>query len=83
LYIRNIIPADIGILRLEHLALSGWGYADFHTDANFAFGEFSEVRLDEFSEVSHLAHKKSQQEFCKRDARTLKVQREFIAIVVM
>ena len=46
-------------------------------------GGFSEVRLDEFSEVSHLAHKKSQQVFCKRDARTLKVQREFIAIVVM
>jgi hypothetical protein len=29
-YIRNIIPDDVGIIRLEHLALSGWGYADFH-----------------------------------------------------
>src|SRR5215203_6595925 len=26
------------------LALSGWGYADFHDAANFAITEFSEVR---------------------------------------
>jgi hypothetical protein len=30
LYIRNIIPDDIGIPLLEHLAPSGWGYANFH-----------------------------------------------------
>jgi hypothetical protein len=41
----RIIPADVGILRLEHLDLSGWGYADFHAVVNFAITEFSEVRL--------------------------------------
>jgi hypothetical protein len=42
LYIRNIIPADMGIPLPEHVALSGWGYADFHAGVNFAFTEFSE-----------------------------------------
>jgi hypothetical protein len=40
----RIIPDDTGILRLEHLALSGWGYADFDVGVNFRFTEFSEVR---------------------------------------
>ena len=43
LYIRNIIPDDMGIPLLEHLALSGWGYTDFHASMNFAFWGFSEV----------------------------------------
>jgi hypothetical protein len=41
----RIIPDDTGILRLEHLALSGWGYADFHVGVNFRFTEFCEVRI--------------------------------------
>jgi hypothetical protein len=45
LYIRNIIPDDVGILLPEPLALSGWGYTDFHASVNFAFWGFSEVRL--------------------------------------
>jgi hypothetical protein len=45
LYIRNIIPADMGIPLPEHVALSGWGYADFHAGVNFALTEFYEVRL--------------------------------------
>jgi hypothetical protein len=44
LYIRNIMPDEVSILLLEHLALSGWGYADFHAGVNFAFWGFSEVR---------------------------------------
>jgi len=28
------------------LALSGWGYADFHVGVNFALTEFSEVRQE-------------------------------------
>ena len=43
----RIIPDDTGILRLEHLALSGWGYADFHVGVNFRFTEFSEVRMQD------------------------------------
>jgi hypothetical protein len=38
LYIRNIIPDDVGILRLEHLANRGGAML------NFALTEFSEVR---------------------------------------
>jgi hypothetical protein len=44
LYIRNIIPDDVSIPLLEHLALSGWGYADLYAGGNFAITEFSEVR---------------------------------------
>jgi hypothetical protein len=33
----------MGIPLPEHVALSGWGYADFHAGVNFAFTEFSEV----------------------------------------
>jgi hypothetical protein len=40
LYIRNIIPDDVSIPLLGYRALSGWGYADFHADANFALTEF-------------------------------------------
>jgi hypothetical protein len=40
----RIIPDDMGILRQEHQALSGWGYADFHVGMNFRFTEFKEVR---------------------------------------
>jgi hypothetical protein len=29
-YIRNTLPADMGIPSPADLALSGWGYADFH-----------------------------------------------------
>ena len=35
---------EADLQELEHLALSGWGYADFHAVVNFAFTEFSEVR---------------------------------------
>ena len=35
----------MSILRLEHLALSGGGFADFHAGVNFALTEFSEVGL--------------------------------------
>jgi len=43
LYIRNIIPDSISMTLLARLALSGWGYTDFHAVVNFAFTEFSEV----------------------------------------
>jgi hypothetical protein len=43
LYIRNIMPDEVSILLLEHLVLSGWGYADFHASVNFAFWGFLEV----------------------------------------
>src|SRR5215218_2492667 len=49
LYIRNIIPDDMGILLLEHLALSGWGYADFHAGENFAL-KLSEKGYEQRSE---------------------------------
>jgi hypothetical protein len=35
---------EAGLQELEHLALSGWGYADFNAAMNFALTEFSEVR---------------------------------------
>jgi hypothetical protein len=44
LYIRNIMPDDMGIPSLAILALSGWGYTDFHASVNFAFWAFSEFR---------------------------------------
>jgi hypothetical protein len=47
LYTRNIIPDDMGIPLLEHLAISGWGYTDFHASMNFAFWDFCEVRLQD------------------------------------
>ena len=34
---------EADLQELEHLALSGWGYADFHAGVNFRFTEFSEV----------------------------------------
>jgi hypothetical protein len=40
----RMIPDDIGVVRLVHQALSGWGYADFHAGVNFRFTEFSQVR---------------------------------------
>jgi hypothetical protein len=43
LYIKNIIPGDMGIPLLGYRALSGWGYADIHAGVNFRFTEFSEV----------------------------------------
>jgi hypothetical protein len=43
LYKRNVIPTGGLAPLLEHLALSGWGYADFHAGVNFRFTEFSEV----------------------------------------
>jgi hypothetical protein len=43
LYIRTIIPNDMGVLSPAILALSGWGCADFHGGANFRFTGFSEV----------------------------------------
>jgi hypothetical protein len=46
LYIRNIIPGDMGIPSSAVLALSGWGYTDFHASVNFAFWGFSEVRKE-------------------------------------
>ena len=36
---------EADLQELEHLALSGWGYADFHAGVNFAITEFSEVRI--------------------------------------
>ena len=44
LYIRSIIPGDTSMPLLERIALSGWGYADFHTSVNFAFWGFSQVQ---------------------------------------
>jgi hypothetical protein len=44
LYIRNIIPDDMGIPPSGAPGQSGWGYTDFHAGANFAFWGFSEVR---------------------------------------
>jgi len=44
LYIRNIMPDDMGIPLLERITLSGWGYTHFHASVNFAFWAFSEVR---------------------------------------
>ena len=35
---------EADLQELEHLALSGWGYADFHAGVNFAITEFSELR---------------------------------------
>jgi hypothetical protein len=55
LYIRNIIPGDMSISLLEHLALSGWGYTDFHASMNFAFWAFSEVRSPFVTNVSKYA----------------------------
>ena len=43
LYIRNIMPDDMGIPLLERITLSGWGYTHFHASVNFAFWGFSEV----------------------------------------
>ena len=34
---------EADLQELEHLALSGWGYADFHGGVNFAITAFSEV----------------------------------------
>jgi hypothetical protein len=45
LYIRNIIPDGTSIPLLEHPALSGRGYTDFHASVNFAFWGFCEVRI--------------------------------------
>ena len=36
---------EADLQELEHLALSGWGYADFHAGVNFAITEFYEVRI--------------------------------------
>jgi hypothetical protein len=36
---------EADLQELGHLALSGWGYADFHAGVNFAITEFSEVRI--------------------------------------
>src|SRR5215211_928517 len=41
----RIIPDSKSIPLLGHLALWGWGYADFHVGVNFRFTAFSEVRL--------------------------------------
>jgi hypothetical protein len=35
---------EADLQELEHLALSGWDYADFHAGVNFAITAFSEVR---------------------------------------
>ena len=35
---------EADLQELKHLALWGWGYADFHAGVNFAITEFSEVR---------------------------------------
>jgi hypothetical protein len=40
LYIINIMLDDTGIPSPAVLALSGWGYADFHAGVNFRFTEF-------------------------------------------
>jgi hypothetical protein len=45
LYIRNIIPDEMRVPSSASLALSGWGYTDFHASVNFAFIEFYEVRV--------------------------------------
>ena len=37
---------EADLQELEHLALSGWGYADFHAGVNFAITKFSEVQED-------------------------------------
>jgi hypothetical protein len=50
LYIRNLIPDDIGIPSPAPPGLSGWGDADFHAGVNFAFWGFSEVRIQDFAE---------------------------------
>src|SRR5215208_6153511 len=43
-YIRNLILGSMSIPSSASLALSGWGYTDFHASVNFAFWGFSEVR---------------------------------------
>jgi hypothetical protein len=45
---------EADLQELEHLALSGWGYADFHAGVNFRFTEFSEVHQGKFSKITHL-----------------------------
>jgi hypothetical protein len=47
--------SDMGILPSASLALSGWGYADFHGAVNFALTEFDGVHP--VSKRSHLAYK--------------------------
>ena len=42
---QHIIPGGVSIPSPVVLALSGRGYTDFHASVNFAFIEFSEVRL--------------------------------------
>ena len=37
---------EADLQELEHLALSGWGYADFHAGVNFAITAFCEVGAD-------------------------------------
>jgi hypothetical protein len=46
---------DMGILPSASLALSGWGYADFHGAVNFALTEFDGVHP--VSKRRHLAYK--------------------------
>ena len=40
---------------LGHLALSGWGYADFHAVVNFTLTQFSEVGQELIGNSSLLA----------------------------
>jgi hypothetical protein len=53
LYIRNIIPDEMRVPSSASLALSGWGYTDFHASVNFAFIEFYEVRVLGILRTSH------------------------------
>src|SRR5215208_8475033 len=41
----------------EHLALSGWGYTDFHASVNFAFWGFSEVELPLYGVLGSSEHR--------------------------
>src|SRR5215211_2470549 len=65
---RHIIPDDMGIPFPEHLALSGWGDADFHAGVNFAFWAFSEVRGSQAS-MALCSSEESVDPTSKRDPR--------------
>jgi hypothetical protein len=45
-YTSTEYPTICASSRWRLLALSGWGYTDFHASVNFRFTEFSEVRAD-------------------------------------
>src|SRR5829696_8407760 len=52
LYIRNLILGSMSIPSSASLALSGWGYTDFHASVNFAFfGDSANFAFWAFSEV--------------------------------